>query len=179
MFNIERTLLVVIDIQTKLWNVMFEKEALLDAAQKLVKGCTILGIPLIVTEQNPRGLGPTVPELAQVIPAFQPLPKMCFSCRQEAGFQQALAEKHRDHILLCGIEAHICVYQTALDLTESGYQVQVVADAVSSRSARNREITLSTLQHKGVQITTTEMALFELLRSAENPNFKEISKVIK
>jgi nicotinamidase-related amidase len=105
MLKVENTILVVIDIQTKLWNVMFEREALLDSTQKLVKGVQVLGIPIVLTEQNPRGLGPTVSELTQIMPAVQPLPKMCFSCRQDSGFRQALEGTKRNQVLICGIEA--------------------------------------------------------------------------
>ncbi|HEX7475539.1 MAG TPA: hydrolase [Dehalococcoidales bacterium] len=179
MLNAENTVLVIIDIQTKLWNVMFEKEALLDGALKLVKGVQILGIPIVLTEQNPRGLGPTATELTQIMTTVQPIPKMCFSCTQDSGFRQALERAKRNQVLICGIEAHICVYQTALDLIESGYEVQVVADAVSSRSPRNRDIALTRLQGEGVKLTTTEMVLFELLKTAESLNFKEIQRIIK
>ncbi len=179
MLSINNTALTIIDIQTKLWNVMFEKEALLNSAQKLIKGIQVLGLPIVLTEQNPRGLGPTAPELAQLLTAVPALPKMCFSCGDDAAFRVALETLKRRQILVCGIEAHICVYQTALELLAAGYEVYVVADVVSSRSAQNRDVALSRLQSEGVKLTTTEMALFELLRTAENPNFKEISRIIR
>jgi nicotinamidase-related amidase len=179
MLNKDNTVLVIIDIQSKLWNVMHEKEALLENAQKLVKGVQILGIPIILTEQNPKGLGPTVPELAQAMPEVKPLSKMEFSCCRNREFQQALDNLTRRQILICGIESHICVYQTALALLSSKYEVQVVADVVSSRSARNREIALSRLQSEGAKLTVSEMALYELLGTAEGPQFKEMLKVIK
>ncbi len=169
----------MIDIQSKLWNVMCEKEALLENAQRLIKGMQVLRIPIILTEQNPKGLGPTAPELMQLMPEVKPLPKMCFSCQQDMGFQQSIKNINRKQVLVCGIEAHVCVYQTAMDLLCMGYEVQVVVDAVSSRAVKNRDITLSRLQNEGVKLTTTEMALFELLRTAESPQFKEIQKVIK
>ena len=179
MLNKDNTVLVVIDIQSKLWNVMHEKEALLENAQKLVKGMQILGIPIIVTEQNPKGLGPTVPELSQAMPEVNPLSKMEFSCCRNRDFQQALDNLMRRQILICGIESHICVYQTALALLSSSYEVQVVADVVSSRSVRNREVALSRLQSEGAKLTVSEMALYELLGTAEGPQFKEMLKVIK
>jgi nicotinamidase-related amidase len=107
------------------------------------------------------------------------VPKMSFSCCRDKGFQQALVDLNRKQVLICGIEAHICVYQTALELINSGYEVQVVADVVSSRSVRNRDITLNRLQNEGAKITVSEMALYELLQTAENPVFKEMLKVIK
>jgi nicotinamidase-related amidase len=179
MLNKDNAALVIIDIQSKLWNVMYEKEALLENAQKLVKGMQILGIPIILTEQNPRGLGPTVPELAEAIPEVKPLSKMEFSCCRNREFKVALDDLLRRQILICGIESHICVYQTALALLGSGYEVQVIADVVSSRSVRNRDIALSRLQSEGAKLTVSEMALYELLGTAESPQFKEMLKVIK
>ncbi|HSW57299.1 MAG TPA: hydrolase [Dehalococcoidales bacterium] len=179
MLKVDSTVLVVIDIQGKLLNVMHEKEALLENAQKLIKGIRLLGVPVIVTEQNPRGLGPTQPELAQLLPDVPPLPKFCFSCSQDQGFADTLKKLDRRQVLICGIEAHICVYQTALELLGERYKVQIVADVVSSRTARNRDIALSRLQEEGARLTSVEMVLFELLRTSENPNFKEISRIIK
>lgn len=174
-----RTVLVMIDIQSKLWNVMHDKALLLENAQKLVKAMRVLSVPIILTEQNPRGLGPTVPELMQCMPEVQALPKFCFSCCQDSGFEQELTRLNRKQVLLCGIESHICVYQTALDLISRGYEVQVVADVVASRIQSNKEVTLVRLQSEGAKLTVSETAIFELLGSADSPLFKEILKVIK
>jgi nicotinamidase-related amidase len=179
MLNLENSVLVIIDIQGKLLNVMSEKEALLENAQKLIKGAQLLGVPIVVTEQNPRGLGPTQPELAQLLANVSALPKMCFSCSQDKGFSEAFSKLKRRQVLLCGIEMHICVYETALELLSQGYEVQIVTDVVSSRSAANKAVAISRLQSEGAKLTSTEMLLFELLRTAENPNFKEISRIIK
>jgi nicotinamidase-related amidase len=179
MLKLINTFLIIIDIQGKLWNVMYEKEALLENARRLVKGMQVLGIPIILTEQNPAGLGPTLPELMQLMPQVQPIPKFAFGCCQDTGFQQALNNIKRKQALICGIESHICVYQTTLELLRYGYEVQVVADVVSSRSVRNRDICLSRIQSEGGKLTTTEMALYELLQTAENPQFKEMLKVVK
>jgi nicotinamidase-related amidase len=179
MLKPENSVLVMIDIQGKLWNVMYEKESLLENAQKLAKGVQILGVPVILTEQNPRGLGPTLPELMQYLPEVKPLPKLSFSCCQDKGFYQSLAALKRKQVLICGIEAHICVYQTALELLNSGFEVQVVADVVSSRAVRNRDIALSRLQSEGAKLTVSEMAIYELMQTAESPLFKEMLKVIK
>jgi nicotinamidase-related amidase len=179
MLKPENTVLVMIDMQGKLWNVMYEKEALLENAQKLAKGVQLLGVPVILTEQNPKGLGPTLPELMQYLPEIKPLPKLSFSCCQDKSFHQSIAALKRKQVLICGIEAHICVYQTALELLSSGYEVQVVADVVSSRAVRNRDITLSRLQSEGAKLTVSEMAIYELMQTAESPLFKEMLKVIK
>ncbi|MBN1190967.1 MAG: hydrolase [Dehalococcoidales bacterium] len=179
MLKTENTVLVIIDIQGKLWNVMYEKETLLENARKLSSGARVLGVPVILTEQNPRGLGPTLPELMECLPGITPLPKFSFSCYRDSGFQQTLVNLKRKQVIICGIEAHICVYQTTLELLSSGYEVHVAADVVSSRAVRNREITLSRLQSEGARLTVSEMALYELLETAENPAFKEMLKVIK
>jgi nicotinamidase-related amidase len=179
MLKTDNCLLILIDIQTKLWNVMSDKESLSANTQKLLKGLKVLGVPVILTEQNPRGLGPTLPELGSLLDGVSALPKLCFSCREDAGFKQALVEANRRQVLLCGIESHICVYQTALDLLGAGFEVQVVADCVSSRDIRNRDIALSRMQAEGAKLTSSEMAIYELLKTAENPKFKEILQVIK
>jgi nicotinamidase-related amidase len=179
MLKLDNTLLVMIDIQGKLWNVMYEKEVLLENAQKLVKGMQVIGVPIILTEQNPEGLGPTVPELMLCMPEIRPVAKFTFSCCQDRGFQQAINNLKRKQVLICGIEAHICVYQTTLELLNTGYEVQVVADVVSSRAVRNRNIALARIQSEGAKLTASEMALYELLQTAESPKFKEMLRVIK
>jgi nicotinamidase-related amidase len=179
MLNISNTALVVIDIQSKLWNIVHEKESLLENAVRIVKGAQVLGVPIIYTEQNPKGLGTTVPELAQLMPNLQPFYKNTFSCCKEPTFKQAIEALNRKQILICGIESHICVYQTTMDLMASGYEVNVVADVVSSRVARNRDIALSRMQSEGAKLTVVEMALYELMQTAEIPCFRDILKVVK
>jgi nicotinamidase-related amidase len=174
-----KTVLVIIDIQSKLWNVMHEKSSLLENAQKLVKAMRVLSVPIILTEQNPQGLGPTMPELRQFMPEVKAIPKFCFNCCQNSNFEQELKRFNRKQVLLCGIESHICVYQTALDLLSRGYEVQIVADVVSSRIQYNKEVALTRMQSEGAKLTVAEMAVFELLGSADGPLFKEILKVIK
>ncbi len=179
MLNVDNTALIIIDIQGKLWNVMYEKEDLKENAQKLIKGMQVMGIPIILTEQNPNGLGPTLPELMELLPEARPIPKFSFSCCRDKGFNQAIKDLNRKQLLICGIESHICVYQTTLELLQQGYEVQVVADVVSSRIVRNRDIALSRMQSEGAKLTTTEMAIYELLQTAESPRFKDMLKVIK
>ncbi len=179
MLKLENTAVVIIDMQTKLWNVMSDKDTLLANVQKLVKGIQVLGVPIVLTEQNPQGLGPTMPELMQLMPDVKPLAKFCFSCHQDQNFDQTIFKLKKQQLLICGIESHICVYQTTLDLLSHGYEVQVIADAVSSRVPLNRDITLTRLQSEGAKLTTVEMVLYELLQTAENPKFKEMLKVVK
>jgi len=171
--------LIIIDIQEKLTQLVYRKESLLENAQKLIKGIQVLEIPIIVTEQYPKGLGPTIPEIAALFPNFKPLPKVAFSCCGDEGFQRELLAVDRRQILICGIETHVCVYQTTVDLLASGYEVEVVGDVVSSRTAENREIALQRIRDEGAGITSVEMALFELMKVAQGPKFREVSQIVK
>jgi nicotinamidase-related amidase len=179
MLNIEKTALVIIDVQEKLSRVMHEKEKLFENLQRLIKGIQILGIPIIVTEQNPNGLGPTVPEIAPLLIDSKPVTKFSFSCCGEKPFLRQLEMLNRKQVLLTGIETHVCVYQTAVDLIEAGYEVHTVVDCVSSRTPENRNLALDKMKSEGVRLTSVEIALFELLRTAASPKFKELSKIVK
>lgn len=180
MLNVNHTALVVIDVQGKLAQVMHGKESLFENLQKLIKGVQVLGLPIIWNEQLPEKLGPTTPEVAELLTqSTQPIPKSSFSCCGNPPFMVALQAAGRKQILLTGIESHVCVYQTCLDLLDQGYEVQVVTDAISSRTAENRQLGLKRMQVAGATPTSTEMALFELLRVAEGPKFKEIAKIVK
>ncbi|HUU09444.1 MAG TPA: nucleoside monophosphate kinase [Phycisphaerae bacterium] len=178
MLHVDDAVLVVVDVQGKLARLMHESEALLADLAKLIRGAHALGVPIIVTEQNPAGLGPTVPELSDLLPA-QRIAKTAFSCCGEGAFVHALEATGRRQVLLCGIETHICVYQTALDLLGRAYEVHVVADGVSSRTARNRDIGLGKIERAGGHRTSVETALFELLKVAEGDTFKAILKIVK
>ena len=175
----EKTALLVIDIQERLFPVMHEKEKLLRNVVKLVKGAQVLEIPILLTEQYPKGLGPTLPEIKGIIPDIKPIEKVSFNCCDEESFCRSLETLERRQVLVAGIEVHICVYQTAMALARAGYQVQVVSDAVSSRDPENKIVSLFTLGASGVGITTLEMAFFELLRVARGDKFKRISEIVK
>ena len=179
MLNIEKTALVIIDVQEKLSRVMHEKQKLFENLQRLIKGIQILGIPIIVTEQNPNGLGPTVPEIAPLLTDSKPVTKFSFSCCGEEPFLRQLEMLNRKQVLLTGIETHVCVYQTAIDLIEAGYEVHTVVDCVSSRTPENRNLALEKMKSEGARLTSVEIALFELLRTAASPKFKELSKIVK
>lgn len=179
MLSIDTALLVVIDVQDKLYRVMHEKEMLLDNLQKLIMGARVLGIPILVTEQYPAGLGFTIPEIAQLVPDIKPITKFSFSCCGEDAFTPQMKALNRKQVLLTGIETHVCVYQTAVELAGAGYEVQVVADCVSSRTPFNRDIGLNRISASGAGITSVEIVLFELLRVAKGDKFKEISKIVK
>jgi nicotinamidase-related amidase len=175
----DNTVLLLIDYQERLFPVMHDKEKLLNNVVKLVKGALALEIPIIVTEQYPKGLGPTIPEIKGLIPGFTAVEKVCFSCCDEPAFLERLGGLKRKQVLVAGIEAHICVYQTAVSLAGAGYQVEVVADGISSREAENRAVALSRLGMMGILPTSVEMALFELLKIAKGDKFKQISAIVK
>ncbi len=179
MLTPENTLLVVIDIQEKLTRAMLDKESLVENAAKMVSGAKLLGVPIIRTEQNPNGLGRTIPELEELLRGVEPITKLSFSCCGEPHFMEALRKFGRKRILVGGIESHVCVYQTVLDLTALGHEVQVLADVVSSRTAENRSIGLERCREAGASITSVETALFEMLRAAEGDKFKQMLKVVK
>ena len=179
MLKIDNTALLIVDIQGNLAHLMHGKDLLFKNVQKLIKGIYILGIPILLVEQNPQGLGPTVPEIADFLKNIQPISKMSFSSCRNDRFLQALNALYRKQVLIAGIETHICVYQTSAELVELGYEVQVVADAVSSRNIMNKEIGLQRMRDSGVSLTSVETALFELLKVAEGEQFREILKIVK
>ena len=177
--HIENTVLLLIDFQERLFPVMHEKEKLLRNVIKLVQGAKVLEIPILLTEQYPKGLGPTIPEIKTLISDIKPIEKVCFNCCDEESFSKALEALKRKQVLIAGIEAHICVYQTAMALARAGYEVQVVGDCVSSRESENKLAALFKMSAAGIGITTMEMALFELLKVAKGDKFKQISSIVK
>ena len=179
MLTIDSTVLVVIDVQEKLVKPMHQLDALLDNQGRLIKGMTVLDVPMLCTEQNPNGLGRTVPEIADLLTSAETISKTCFSCCDSESFMLKLKDLNRTKVLLAGIETHICVYQTALGLIQNGYHVEVVADACSSRRPENNQIGLYKANNAGAEITCVETALFELLKVAEGPKFKEILGIVK
>jgi nicotinamidase-related amidase len=171
---------VIIDVQSRLATVMPT-----DAMQAVLKNCSILaqtasllGVAMIVTEQYPKGLGHTMPELAALIPNIHPVEKTTFSCLAESKFRRQLTRDH-SQIVLSGMEAHICIVQTALDLIEAGKQVFVVEDAVISRNPANKANALARMRDAGCVITNTESVVFEWLGAAEGEVFKTVSKLIR
>jgi nicotinamidase-related amidase len=178
MLKAQDAVLVVIDIQGKLATLMHEPQELYQNAARIIRGSQVLAIPVIWTEQNPEGLGPTIPEIADLLKA-EPIAKFAFSCCGEEKFTHALRATGRKQVLLAGIETHVCVYQTAMDLLAAGYEVFVVADAVSSRTFSNKHLGLTKMKDAGAELTSVEMALFEMLRVARGEQFKQIIKIVK
>lgn len=179
MLTIDNTALLIIDVQGNLAEVMYEKESLFGNLRKLVLGAKVLGLPIVWAEQIPEKLGKTITQLSELLPDINPIAKNTFSCMCNEHLQEAVAATGRRKILVCGIEAHICVYQTVRDLLGSGYQAQVVVDAVSSRTEVNKSIGIEKMRSHGADITSVETALFELLQVAEGAKFKEILKIVK
>jgi nicotinamidase-related amidase len=201
LLELDASQLVLVDYQTRLMPAMLDAEAVLANAVRLARMAAALGVPVFATEQNPSGLGPTVPELNSVLrdSGARKLSKMQFSAVEEGlgewlkpapkpvqGNARSLprhlqkpAATQRETILLAGCEAHICLLQTALDLVEDEFDVWVVTDACSARTERNRDAAFDRLAGAGVELVTTEMVAFEWLRTAEHPDFKAIQTLIK
>ena len=175
MLQRDRTALVVVDVQEAFREAVGEFEAVARNAAVLVRGARILGLPVLVTEQYPRGLGETVPELAAHLDGVTRLEKVVFSAARADGFDL----DGRDQVLMCGIETHVCVAQTAADLLDRGADVQIAADAVSSRTAADRRAGLAKMEACGALLTSTEMALFELLGRAGTDEFKQVQALVK
>jgi nicotinamidase-related amidase len=179
MLTTDNTVLVIIDIQEKLTRVIHNRENLVQNVLKLIKGMQVLEIPIILTEQYPAGLGLTLPEITRLIPDTKPLEKVCFSCCGIEPFREQLESLNRRQVLIIGIETHVCVYQTAMDLQDLGYEVHLVVDCISSRHPENKEVSLAKMSQAGINLTTTEMVLFELLKVAKGDKFKQISQIVK
>jgi nicotinamidase-related amidase len=179
MLETGNTILIVVDVQGKLAQLMHEKELLFKNIRILIQAVKILGIPILWCQQVPAALGPTVPEIAELLAGVEPIDKASFSCCGCGEFVERLRALGRGQAILCGIETHVCIYQTAADLVKKGYQVDVIADAVSSRTAENKQTGLKRIAECGASISSMEMALFELLRTAEHPQFKQIARLVK
>ena len=179
MLDIEKCSLVVVDIQGKLAQLMYGKESLFKNIQILIKAAKILSIPIIWCQQCPSALGATVPQILQLLTDNEPIDKASFSCCGEEQFNSKLDILNRQQVLLCGIETHVCIYQTAVDLRQKSRDITVIADAVSSRTLENKQIAMAKMETMGVNISSTEMVLFELLRTAEHPQFKQIAKLVR
>jgi len=178
MLQIDDTALLIIDIQGKLASLMYEKERLYDNTVKMLQAARILGLDVICTEQYPQGLGPTVPEISEHLDV-ETIPKLAFSCCGQEEFGAALARTGCSQVLVAGIETHICVFQTTMDLLAGDYDVHILSDAVSSRTKANWKLGLERMNHAGAVISGVEMALFEMLQVAKGDQFKQIAKIVK
>ncbi len=179
MLQKENAVLVVIDVQGKLATLMNKHERLFENVNRMIKAANVLEIPIVWTEQIPDKLGETVPIIKKELEGTNLLTKNTFSCCGGPGFNEKLKELGRKQILVTGIETHVCVYQTCMDLLNSEYEVHLVKDAVSSRIKSNYRLGVEKIKEAGAQLTSVEMCLFEMLKVAEGDNFKQIIKIVK
>jgi len=175
----ENTIGLVIDIQERLVPVMEDNDQLVENCSKLIQGLHILGVPLLVTQQYTKGLGDTITEIKTMIPDFDFIEKKSFSCLDEPAFAEKLALSGAKNVIICGIESHVCVLQTAIDLEDAGYTPVVIMDCISSRSFDNLDLAAERFRYEGIMMTSLESILFELTRSAGASEFKDISKLVK
>jgi nicotinamidase-related amidase len=179
MLSRNSAVLVIIDIQGNLFQVMHDRESLVMNAVKVIKGAAILNLPIVLTQQIPEKLGQTIEPIVRELSGVEPIDKESFSCWESESFREKLTALGRGNIIILGIECHVCVYQTAIDLMQNGYTVHVVGDAVSSRTKENIAAGLAAMKDGGAHWTSSEMVLFELLRTAADPRAREIFKIIK
>ena len=179
MMNADSSQLLLIDIQERLAPATLDGDGVVERAGILLEAAALLGVPHTVSEQYPRGLGPTVAAVREKADPGRIFDKVHFSCQADDRLARVLAEAGRPDTVLCGMEAHVCVLQTALDLAEAGYRVHVVADAIASRSAQDRALAVERMGKAGIGIVSTEMVLFEWLRTAGHPEFRAVSALIR
>lgn len=177
--NKENTIAVAIDFQEKLLPHMHNAETIQNNAVKLIKGLKALGIPTIVTQQYTKGLGNTTPEISNALEEFEFIEKSTFSCYLEPEFANQLSQSNKKDVIIFGIESHVCVLQTALDLLYNNYNPIIVSNAISSRNTEDKEIALWRMRDEGCTITSYESVLFELCKKAGTEEFKAISKIVK
>ncbi len=170
---------VVIDFQERIVPAMYNNEQLIENARKLISGLQILSVPLIVTQQYTKGLGETIQPISEAINNFNPIEKKVFSCYDEPLFAEALKQTDAKNVIICGIESHVCVLQTAVDLKDAGFNPIIVLDCVSSRTEQSVKVALERCHFEGIMITNFESLLFELTASSGAPEFKSISNLVK
>ncbi len=173
------TALVIIDVQDKLMGVMGRRGDMTAGLIKLCHLAQTFDLPLILTEQYSKWLGPTVPEIKEVLPSYAPIEKLDFDCGAVDHFNRALAETGPKHVILTGVESHVCVLQTAQTLAARGYQVYVPRDAVDSRTEDNWRVGLDLMKEAGATITSAETVIFQMLKRAGTNEFKTMMKVVK
>jgi nicotinamidase-related amidase len=173
------TAAVIIDVQEKLFPLIYEHDIMAKNMSILIQGLKLLGVPLLVTQQYTKGLGGTVPQVSDVIGKFNHIEKMAFSCSGDEGFMSEFKKLNKKNVILAGIEAHVCVLQTTLDLLEAGYQPVVIEDCVSSRFLNNKTVAIERMRQMGALISTYESILFELTEESGTELFKGIVKLVK
>lgn len=180
LLHADDTILVVVDMQEPFLRTIFEPQRLRQNVSAMLQGANILRLPIISTTQSAEKMGDVLPEVRRLLPPLQtPFDKMSFSCYAAPAFASEIQRSGRKQVVLCGVEAHICISQTAHELVSAGFQTHVVTDAVSSRAEVNWKLGLAKMQQSGVFLTSVEMALYELLREAGTPEFRDILQIIK
>ncbi len=179
MLSKDDAVLVVIDVQGRLATLMHDRETFFTNVVRMIKGARALGVPILWTEQLPDKLGETLPQIKEQLDGVELLVKKTFSCCGDGGFPARLKATGRRQVLVVGMETHVCVYQTAMDLLRDGYQVHLVTDAVSSRIPSNRELGIQVIKEAGARLTSVEMALFEMLVVAQGDEFKQVIQIVK
>lgn len=179
LLNKENTGLLVIDVQEKLMEVMGRRERVVDNMVKLLHLSKLFNLPVILTEQYPKWLGPTLPEIKEPLPAYEPISKLHFNCYDVDGFETRLKSEARENIVVIGVETHICVFQTCVSLIENGYEVHIPQDAVDSRTEENWHVGLELMKRAGACVTSTETVIYQLLKKAGTKEFKEMLKMVK
>ena len=175
----ENTSALFIDFQEKLVPAMYDKENLLKNSIMLLEGLAVLGIPITFTQQYTKGLGATIEELRSLVPGFAPIEKTDFSCFGAVEYRNFLSQNTGKMIILCGIEAHVCVLQTAVDLKEEGYHPIVITDCITSRSSHSKAGALERFRYEDIMMSTCESILFELTRTSKSEVFRTISTLVK
>ncbi len=175
----ENTVLVIVDVQEKLLPYVKDKEVVVENLRMLIRFADIMDLSILLTEHYPKGLGRTVPEIKEVLKEYEPMEKVIFSCFGSEAFRSRLKELGVKTLMMAGIESHICVEQTTLDAMNAGYDVHVIADAISSRTPRNLEIGIEKMRQFGAVISSTEMAMYEIMERADTKEFKEVLKLVK
>lgn len=179
MLTKDKTGLIVVDVQGKLARLVHDSSNMIANCETLIRGASILELPIICLEQNPEKLGPTVSELGFVLQQCPFVTKYTFDACENSEFINLLIDAKVDNWLLCGIEAHICVYQTAIGLLLRGYNVQLVTDCISSRKVNNKQLAIQKLIHRGAEISGVEMCLFELIKDCRASEFREILSLVR
>jgi nicotinamidase-related amidase len=175
----EDAVLLIVDVQERLAAVMKERDKVVNNCLHLIELAKMINIPVVVTEQYPKGLGRTVPEIQSAVPQYRPVEKITFNCCGEQNFPPEIKRLNRKKIILTGMETHVCVLQTATGLLQEGFILHVPRDAVCSRTDENRRAGLDFMRDAGAVITSTETALFQLMKVAGTEEFKKISQRIK
>jgi nicotinamidase-related amidase len=175
----ENTGVLVIDVQEKLMEVMGHRERVTDNIVKLLRLSELFSLPVIVTEQYPKWLGPTLHEIQKALPVYEPISKLHFNCCDVDGFNDRLDSGGLKHIVVMGVESHICVFQTCVSMLEKGYEVHVPQDAVDSRTDENWQVGLELMKRAGALMTSTEAIIYQVLKRAGTKEFKEMLKLVK